>query len=135
MRTRMAAILLPALALAGCDGGTAANGSARLDRATVTQVVDASYGPRQPGTVVVNAWRKVDIAPGRALGAGDVPAAAIPPGTEVVPVEVTYSRTETTGSAQIARDVHQNYLFYKDASGSWAAAAAPQAGKANEPRN
>jgi hypothetical protein len=133
MRKRMAALLLPALGLAGCgDGGTAASRSAGLDRATVTQVVDASYGPRRPGTVVVNAWKKVDIAPPRALAPGDAPAAAIPPGTEIVPVEVTYSRTETTGSGQSARDVHQSYLFYKDGSGNWAAATTAKAANGNQ---
>jgi hypothetical protein len=129
MRMKSGAITLLALGLAGCGGGGGAGGganSAPLDEATARLLVDQSHGASPPGALTVNEWTKVAIEKPHKLAPGE--AQAIPPGADVTPAEISYTRTQTVNGSHATHRIHQYYLFYRDASGNWVAAATPHEG-------
>jgi hypothetical protein len=123
MKIGMAAAAL--FLLAGC-GDTKAGGSAPLDKNVVRQVVGKLYAASEPGTMVVNEWKTVIIAPPHAAKASEVQS--ISPGTSVYPVTVSLRQTLTGNGSRTTNDIRRDYLFYRDRNGDWTASVAGPAG-------
>jgi hypothetical protein len=110
--------------LAGC-GDTKAGGSVPLDKTVVRQVVGKLYSASEPGTMIVNDWKTVVIAPPHAAKAGEVQS--VSPGATLYPVTVSLTQTLSRNGSRTTNDIRQDYLFYRDRDGDWAASATADA--------